>query len=174
MKKKGLMVIIIWFVFFLAANFSFLKTNEVVAQTKSETIELRYAGWLPKGQMIERMPEYWAEELNKRTNGKVKVTNYFGQSLGKFPDFPDMVRGGTCDLAYVMPLSKGFELLGAIDLPFMISKTAVAMDLAHALYRQGLFSSIFEKRGFKPLYFEPTDPFYFFFVDKKITSLDRT
>ena len=78
MKKKGLMVIIIWFVFFLAANFSFLKTNEVVAQTKSETIELRYAGWLPKGQMIERMPEYWAEELNKRTNGKVKVTNYFG------------------------------------------------------------------------------------------------
>ena len=84
-----------------------------------------------------------------------------------------MVRGGTCDLAYVMPLSKGFELLGAIDLPFMISKTAVAMDLAHALYRQGLFSSIFEKRGFKPLYFEPTDPFYFFFVDKKITSLDE-
>jgi TRAP-type C4-dicarboxylate transport system substrate-binding protein len=84
-----------------------------------------------------------------------------------------MILGGTCDLAYVSPMSKGFDLLGANDLPFVISKTAISMDVANGLYRSGLFSSMFEKNGFKPLYFQPTDPFSFFFRKNKITTLDE-
>ena len=150
----------------------FTPTFYVGAQT-TKTYELKYAGWFPKGQMLERMPAYWADEVMKRTNGRVKVTNYYGQSLGKFSDFPDMILGGTCDLAYVMPLSKGFDLLGATELPFLISRTAVAMDVANGLQRLGLYSSCLEKSGFKALYFEATDPFYFFFCNKKVTTLDE-
>ncbi len=141
--------------------------------TGPKSIEMKYAGWFPKGQMMERMPAYWAEEVIKRTNGRIKVTNHYAQSLGKFSDFPDMILGGTCDLGFVMAMSKGFELLGANELPFLISKTAVSMDVAQGLYRLGLFSSIFEKSGFKTLYFQPTDPFYFFFVNKKVTNLNE-
>lgn len=155
--------------FFVSSLLLTTYPNEISAKT----INLKFAGLLPPQAMFSVTVDKWAEKVNKRTNGRVKVTTYHGQSLGKFMDFPDMVRGGICDMAWVMPIVRGFQILGAGDQPYLVPNTSAAMEVVHALYRQGLFSSMFEEKGFKPLIFMTTDPFYLFFRDKKVTQLSQ-
>ncbi len=148
-----------------------LAMEKLAGAAESGTIELKYAGFLPPGTTLSAPVDEWGKEVEKRTNGKVKVTTYHSQTLGKMKDLPKLVLGGLCDMAFVGAVHPGFELLGAGELPYALPSMRVGMDILNALNRKGLFSSMFEERGFKLLFFMVGDPRVLWFIDKKVTKL---
>jgi TRAP-type C4-dicarboxylate transport system substrate-binding protein len=65
------------------------------------------------------MASSWCKEVEKRTNGKVKITYYPGQSLTKGPESYDGVVNGLSDLGQsVLQYTRGrFPLMDFINLP---------------------------------------------------------
>ncbi|MFC1883257.1 TRAP transporter substrate-binding protein [Thermodesulfobacteriota bacterium] len=126
MKKTVVLAI------FLVAAFGFMVVLPP-AMVGAETIELKFAQpFSPKHTMQQKVFMPWAEELNKRTNGKVKVTFYPGGALGKTPDHYALAEKGIADIIYVLQdYTPGrFPMTTVFELPFISTsaeKTAVAM-----------------------------------------------
>lgn len=133
-----------------------------------ETYTLKYSGWLPPGSEMEMGPEWWAEEVEKRTNGRVTVEMYPAESLGKYPDFPEMVKGGVCDAALLAGMR--FDRMLVFELPFVCPNRAITNDAFYSLYYRGLLPEL--RNDYKVLWYQPCDPTYLFLADKKIVSPD--
>jgi TRAP-type transport system periplasmic protein len=138
-----------------------------------QTYNLKFQSNLPAGDPMTVWMPVFASEMEKRTNGKVKITVYNSQALGKFSDHPQLLSGGILDIANLHPIQAGFEYFSITNLPFLIKTHGQNLAVCNALYSNGLFSTLFEEKGFKPLYFESTPMAMLFMRDKKITSLDQ-
>jgi TRAP-type transport system periplasmic protein len=107
----------------LFAFFSILSLPlTVLAQSPSE-ISLRLATHTPKTHyIVQKGFEPWAAELEKRTNGKVKVTIHHSSSLGRINETFDMVRKGVADIGFVIPATHAglFPLCDLFELPFLV------------------------------------------------------
>jgi TRAP-type C4-dicarboxylate transport system substrate-binding protein len=82
---------------------------------------LNLANFFPASHFMNtKLIKQWVDEVDKATGGKVKVTNFPGQTLLKAPETYDGVVSGTADIgvgafAYTrgrFPLMEGFELPG--------------------------------------------------------------
>jgi TRAP-type C4-dicarboxylate transport system substrate-binding protein len=82
---------------------------------------LNLANFFPASHFMNtKLIKQWMDEVDKATGGKVKVTNFPGQTLLKAPEIYDGVVSGTADIgvgafAYTrgrFPLMEGFELPG--------------------------------------------------------------
>jgi TRAP-type C4-dicarboxylate transport system substrate-binding protein len=136
-------------------------------------INLKFASWVPQHDTMNHAPNLWMKELETRTGGKVKVTPYYGQSLGKVANSLDMLKTGICDLA-LMPtglLSKDFPVLDVLSLPGLISNRVVGTELMYALLNRGLLEKEFA--GYKPIVLQAHDPFYLVLTKKKVTTLEE-
>lgn len=145
-----------------------ISTNAVLAGEK--TIELKYAGLFPPGINDSAPVDEWGKRVAERTKGKVKLTTYHSQTLGKWLEFPKLAKSGLCDLIFTGGPSPGFELLGVGDLPLIFPSQRVAMDAIYEVYRKGLLSSMFEDNGFKLLFFMYNDPKLLWMAKKKVAS----
>ena len=86
-------------IFVLSLSLSVLLVGSVYAQTKP--IELKFNYSMPKGSAPANGWDWFAEELEKQTNGKIKVTIYPMQSLFRQPDAVDNIVGRTAELANI-------------------------------------------------------------------------
>lgn len=100
----------------LAFGISFL-CGVNTAQAKA--IELSYANFFPPTHIQAKLGDSWAKEIEKRTNGKVKITYYPGGALLKGPKIYDGVCKGIADIGMsVFAYSRGvFPSMEAMDLP---------------------------------------------------------
>ena len=57
-----------------------------VHSSSKKPIKLKVACWLPEPSIEGRMARWWGNELEKRSNGKVKISYYYGQALVKTMD----------------------------------------------------------------------------------------
>ncbi len=145
-----------------------VSTTAIAAESK--TINLKFAGLLPAGTSYAAPADEWGKLVEQRTKGAVKLTTYHGQSLGKYTEFPKLMKSGLCDMAFVSGGTPGFELLGLAELPPFVTSIRIGMDMLHAIYRKGLFSSIFEENGFKLMFYMNSYPRLIWFRDKKVTK----
>jgi TRAP-type transport system periplasmic protein len=141
----------------------------VFAQAQQKVINLKYAGGLAQGTPLEIIPEWWGKELEKRSGGRVKVTFYFSEALGKQFDYPKMLKSGVADIALLTTAGADFPMLGGFMAPFVITNPGVNGEAMWSLYYKGLLKELDE---YKPLFYEPTDHFYFLFKNKKVTKLE--
>lgn len=102
----------------------------------------------------------FAKEVERVTEGRVKVTLYTSESLGKSADHYDMVRKGICDIAFSLPsfTSGLFPLSSVIELPFLgFQSGEEASQVLWELYKK--FPEIrAEYKGTKVLTLCTTDP----------------
>src|SRR6056297_1279307 len=85
---------------------------------KIKAIELSYSIFFPPTHIQTKTAEAWAEEVEKRTDGAVKITLYPGGALTKAPQCYDGVVNGISDIgmscfAYTpgkFPLLEGLDL----------------------------------------------------------------
>lgn len=84
-------------------------------------VELKLAHFFPATHPVEtQLVQPWAKEVEKATNGQVKVTSYPGETLCKAPDVYGGVKSGIADLGIscfsytrgTFPVSEVFELPG--------------------------------------------------------------
>jgi TRAP-type C4-dicarboxylate transport system substrate-binding protein len=104
--------------------------------SNAETVTLKYANFFPPTHIQSKLAESWAAEVEKQTEGRVKITYYPGGSLLKGKQIYDGVVDGIADVGFtVLAYTRGrFPVSGALDLPFGYPSGTVATAVANDLY----------------------------------------
>ena len=108
-------------------------------QSDSGVIELNYANFPPPETFPCVQMERWKEEVEKRTNGRVKIRTYPGGTLLDAKGIFDGVVGGTADIGnFAMSYQPGrFPVSEAADLPhFFPSSKVASVKLAKMLQQE--------------------------------------
>ena len=99
-------------------------------------IELGYANFFPPTHVQAKLGAEWAAEVEKRSNGKVKITYYPGGALLKGPKIYDGILTGITDIGMsVFGYSRGvFPAMEVIDLPNAYPNGKVATLVINDFY----------------------------------------
>jgi len=89
-------------ILFIAALLTtlFLASSVAIA---ADVIELRYASYQPTTSQLYKCQQWWGEQLEKRSGGKVKVKLFPGQQLAKAKQMLEAISAGMTDIGGVSP-----------------------------------------------------------------------
>jgi TRAP-type C4-dicarboxylate transport system substrate-binding protein len=134
-------------------------TTPASSQTQTKPIDLKIAMWVGATHPGGICAKQWSDELEKRTQGRIKAIYYYSEALGKAPTYPDLVQSGGTDAATVMfGYSPGrFPLLEIMNLPFVWPDGDVSNKVYYDLYAKGYFAK--ELAKYKLLYLATTAPY---------------
>jgi len=143
------------------------------AQDKTYTIRLaEFYG--PKGGGLPEAGRWWADEVEKRTGGKVKIQTGWSEAFGKVAELPDLVRTGAVQMAALAPgyYAKQLPLWECLSaMPFVTYDPAVTLRLVWELYRTfPVMEEELVKNNIKYLYIGVLNPYKFLSV-KPIRTL---
>lgn len=146
-------------------------SNDSASAQDEEKITLTYAFFAPGITFPAVQMNKWAEELEKRTNGKVKVDMFFGGTLLNAQNMFSGIEGGVADIGLTSTTYEPgrFPLLEISDLPSGYPNAEVASLVARDLINEYPPESI---EGFKILTVFATEPSYIQSA-AKISSLDE-
>lgn len=104
----------------------------------SAEYNLRYSNFFPAPHKNAILAGEWCKEIEKRTNGRVKITLYPGAVLTPPDQTYDSVVKGIADVGgSVLAYTRGrFPLMEAIDLPLGYKSGYAATKLANEYYRK--------------------------------------
>jgi len=126
LKQRRLRLHLVLTVYLLLGAMLFGVTGCSSAPAKdadAKQVELKLAHFWPSGHPVEtELVQPWAEEIEKATDGRVKIVSYPQETLAKANDIYDGVVNGICDIgiscfAYTrgrFPVLEVFELPGII------------------------------------------------------------
>jgi len=120
------------------------------AQDKGKVVVLKFNDWGPPGIGIGKLHQQAAKMIEEKTQGRVKVDNYFSQSLLKYPETFRGVSNGIADISlYVLQPQHDVSMI--LSLPFTnlpgMMKTAKIFNEMVKQYPE--FNQEFEKSGVK-------------------------
>lgn len=103
-----------------------------------KVITLNYSNFFQAGHKNSIISEQWCREIEKRTNGKVKITYFPGGTLTPAAQTFDSVVTGIADIGFsVLGYSRGtFPMMAMIDLPLGYKSGAIATKLINAYYKK--------------------------------------
>jgi TRAP-type transport system periplasmic protein len=115
----------------------FCMSGSVFAQAKKE-IKLNYSNFFPAPHKNSILATEWAQEIEKRTNGQVKITMFHGGTLTPSDKCYDGVVKGLSDIGFsVLSYTLGrFPLTEVIDLPMGYKSGTAATKLVNAYYKK--------------------------------------
>lgn len=153
----------------ILALFSLFLVTPVVSN--AETVTLKYSNFFPPTHIQSKLAEEWCKEVEKQTEGRVKIEYYPGGSLLKAPQVYDGVADGISDIGFsVLAYSRGrFPVTGAMDLPFGYPSGVVATKVANELYVKFMPK---EFNDTKLMYLHAHGPGFIHTRDKLITKLE--
>lgn len=98
-------------------------------------IELNYSIFFPASHLQAKTAYAWAEEIEKRTDGRVKINMFAGGTLTKAPQCYEGVVNGISDIGMsVFAYTRGkFPLLEGLDLPVGYPDGLTATRAANAM-----------------------------------------
>lgn len=130
MKKKI-------FLFFLVAiiGIAFMTVGAYKAQAQ-QPIKLTYSNFFPPTHIQSKLAEAWCKEVEKRTQGKVKVEYYPGGTLTPAKQCYDGVVTGQSDIGFsVLAYTRGrFPVMSAVDLPLGYTSGKAATEVVNEVY----------------------------------------
>ncbi len=142
------------------------------AQGTAKVFELKWSTqWAPNSAEAQATKAF-ADLITKRTDGKVKISIFHAETLGKIRDFLEMLDKGICDIVTIIPPMYGgqFEMMGLFDLPMLgIVSRPIAAEVAWELFYAGNLKE-FDK--FKVLAFTGSDDFAILLRKKKVTKME--
>jgi TRAP-type C4-dicarboxylate transport system substrate-binding protein len=141
----------------------------------AKTVELKLSDFWAPVHAMSIADDTFAKMVAERTGGKVKITCYHAEALGKQTAQLDMLAGGICDIANVgTPFHPGkFVMTLAPELPLLgIPNRTVHMSIMWELYYKGYFDKELNDLNVRLLAFMPTPPMTFFFRNKKVQTLE--
>jgi TRAP-type transport system periplasmic protein len=109
-----------------------LTTTTQAADQK--VIKLEFSSYLPLGHPFGVNFEQWCQEVEKRTNGRVKITYHPASTLTSMPQTYDAIVKGIADIAHgPMGITPGrFPLSEVLELPFGVRDSITSTKLAGA------------------------------------------
>ena len=130
MKKIFFVSVLIVFI-----SIAFLLTGP---NAQAQTVKLTYSNFFPPAHIQSVLAEAWCKEVEKRTNGRVKIEYYAGQTLTKANQCYDGVVEGLSDLGFsVLAYTRGrFPVMAAVDLPLGYPNGKVATRVINEVYKK--------------------------------------
>lgn len=107
-------------------------------QSFAKSVTLTYSNFFPPTHIQSKLAESWCKEVEKRTEGRIKVQYYAGQTLTKAKQTYDSVVDGITDIGYsALAYTRGrFPIMSSIDLPFGYPSGTAATMIANELYKK--------------------------------------
>ncbi len=117
MKQKSLICLILCLLVPMSLSFTLPASGQV------KPIELNYSTHFPGTAKLAILQKEWADEIGKRTNGRVKITLFYGGTLTPPDRCYEGVVNGVSDIGNsIFGLSRGrFPLTEVADLPLGIT-----------------------------------------------------
>ena len=130
MKKKGLLAILFVVCFLFSLGF--------VPSAKAKTINLTYSNFFPPTHGHAIQGANMIKEIEKRTNGRVKISYFPGGTLTKPRVCYDGVMKGISDIGMsCFAYTRGrFPVMEAVDLPFGYKSGKIATRVAYEFYKK--------------------------------------
>jgi len=132
--KKGFLVKIFLFVFFVSA--CFISIPGIAGAQKA--VELTFSNFFPAAHKNSKIMEEWIKEIETKTGGKVKIKYYPGGTLTPAAQIYDGVVKGISDIGYsCFAYTRGkFPVMEAVDLPFGYKSGVIATNLVNEVYKK--------------------------------------
>ncbi len=109
------------------------------AASAMDPVELSFSLHFPKRVVLApKVYIPFANQIEKRTKGLVKVKLYYAQSLAKTKDAYNAVVNGIADMTYTQHAHTPGQhpLVSVMGLPFLTPSTAVSTRVFHELYKK--------------------------------------
>jgi TRAP-type C4-dicarboxylate transport system substrate-binding protein len=108
------------------------------ATVEAKTYNFTYSTFFPPTHIQSKVPTAWAEEIEKRSNGQIKIKMFYAGSLTPAPQIYDGVVKGISDFGLsVFAYSPGrFPVIASIDNPLGYSNAFVATRTINEVYRK--------------------------------------
>ncbi|MBI5443922.1 MAG: TRAP transporter substrate-binding protein [Deltaproteobacteria bacterium] len=108
------------------------------ARAEEHVVKLRYSNMWPPVHPISKLGEEWCKEVEKRTEGRVKISYFPGNTLTPPTQTYDSVSKGIADLGQsLLAYSPGrFPLSEVLTLPLGYTSGAQATALANAYFKK--------------------------------------
>lgn len=153
-------------------------TTATTTQTQTTTstavikpIELKLTDIYTPENTNGRLDDLFAKMVSDKTGGRVKITAFHSESLGKQTDFINMMKGGIVEIANLSAgtYSAQFEMETGIELPGLgIPSRNARSKITWDLFNQGLLKGLSD---FKVLGILPGSSLNIF-VKPKVTTVD--
>ncbi|MCX6076343.1 MAG: TRAP transporter substrate-binding protein [Campylobacterales bacterium] len=117
----ALFVVIFIVLFLLTKSSDTQEAKDVIEKKSSDGVELKFGHHMPKDSVLDRAALRFANEVEKKTNGKVKITVYPNQQLGDSQKMMELSRLGQIDIIATptAKLSVAVPSMQYADLPFL-------------------------------------------------------
>jgi TRAP-type C4-dicarboxylate transport system substrate-binding protein len=124
-------------IFFITVLFTFFCVISL-PNTAAAQIKLNYSNFFPAPHKNSILADQWCKEVEKRTNGRVKVTYFPGGTLTPAAQTYDGVVKGIADIGFsVLGYTRGkFPMMGFIDLPLGYKSGTQATAMINAYYKK--------------------------------------
>ena len=108
------------------------------APEKKKTYEFNYAVFFPATHLQAQTAEAWAKEVEKRSDGQIKITMFHGGTLSKAAQTYEAVESGVADIGMsVFAYTRGrFPLLEGLDLPLGYPDGVTATKIANDMIKK--------------------------------------
>lgn len=142
------------------------------APAPAEPIKLLFGTWAPPGDTWVVLANEWGADLEKRTNGRVKVEYSVGGALGKTQEFYDLVLKGVCDVANIsVGTTPGrFPVTELASLPWTFPSSTVATKAWVETLKKGYADKEYADSKIVSVSINPADPL--FTANKPVTTLE--
>jgi len=141
--------------------------------TAADPVVLKFSSYLPPTHHLQISHQWVATEIEKRTNGRVKVRMYHSESLHSAKKGFEALRTGITDITLAYPIydPTGFNLALGGGLPFKFPTSHVACHVMEELYPE-FIKKEYEKTGAKLAYWSVTNPYFIVATRKPVKTLD--
>jgi TRAP-type C4-dicarboxylate transport system substrate-binding protein len=108
------------------------------AITAAQTVKLTYSNFFPPTHIQSKLAESWCKEVGMRTDGRVEVQYFAGQTLTKAKQTYDAVIDGIADVGFsLFAYTRGkFPVIGTVDLPLGYPSGSAATAVINATYKK--------------------------------------
>lgn len=138
---------------FIVMSFSVVCMMASVVFAQDKVISLRYAGVMPSGDPMSVIEEEWCREVEKRTDGNVKIRYFPAATLSSWFQMYDNTMKGIVDIGSISPgMTQGRfpQMQGLADMPFEYANNKVIAKAVNQFYAK-----------FKPKEFDDVAIMYF-------------
>jgi len=144
----------------LVASMFIAGASKSIAQP--QTFTFKAATPFAKGQTDVQILDWWADQLNKRTQGRVKATVFYAGALGTGLELPQNVEQGIVDVAFTAPeyTSLRFPVITSLGaFTFRVHSPVAAGHIVYSLHNKGFTDK--ELASYKVMWFHPVAPLNF-------------
>lgn len=158
-KKYGKILILVMFVLsIIVAGCSSAKTPAPAAPeaAKPEVIELKWAQQMPVGHPWTDIGQKICDEVEKESNGRIKITNFPAGSLGKESETVTMMRSGSLAFSTSGPtiLNSFYEPCQVFSFPYLFETKEKAYEVFEGPIGQKVFiDNILKNSGVRAIDF---------------------